>query len=33
VEEKNLDRDELLGLFAASAVKELRDFARANGFE
>jgi len=33
VEEKNLDRDELLGLFAASAVKELREFARRNGFE
>jgi len=33
VEEKNLDQDELLGLFAASAVKELRDFARRNGIE
>ena len=33
VEEKNLDRDELLNLFAACAVKELRDFARANGLE
>ena len=33
VEEKNLDRDELLRLFAASAVKEMRDFARDNGFE
>lgn len=33
VEEKNLDRDELLQLFAESAVKELRDFARDNGFE
>jgi len=32
VEEKNLDRNELLQLFAASAVKELRDFARDNGF-
>ena len=33
VEEKNLEREDLLGLFAASAVKELRDFARENGVE
>jgi hypothetical protein len=33
VEEKNLEREDLLHLLASSRIKELRDFARENGVE